>query len=492
MTVDRHQLTMSGTGRDGVQHYEDALDALLFFRPEVVDRAADVLRVSPDAPLGHALHAYLAVLGTEERDTAAARAPFARFRGALDETRITPRERLHLAAAGACLDGDLHGAARLLDELSVGWPRDALALLAGHQLDFLTGDAGRLRDRIGGALSAWDQEDPHYGPLRGMYAFGLEESGHYEQAQEAGLDALDRNPRDVWGVHGVAHSFEMRGRFGDGLRFLDARTAHWASGNFLTVHNWWHYALFALEAGDTARVLDVYDSAVHPPDAEPLAMQLLDASALLWRLHLAGQDVSARWERLARDWAGRADGAHYAFNDVHIVMAYVGAGRIKDAEELIADRRRWLASVEDSYGTAPSTLSNHAMTARIGVPVCEALVAYGTARDRAAVDLLLPLRHRLAEFGGSHAQRDAVQKTLLEAALRCGRDEVARALLSERIALRPSCPYNWLAQARLADRLGHHAEAATARHRARLQAKEGGGRGAGRDVNAPGAGTRLV
>ncbi|MFJ2738407.1 tetratricopeptide repeat protein [Streptomyces sp. NPDC087440] len=459
--TDRHLHPLTHTTPDAAEHYEQALDALLFFRPEVVEHAADVLRASPGSPLGHALRVYLAVLGTEEKDTAAVRDPYLRFRTALDASTVTPRESLHLAAADACLGGDLHGAARILDELAVGWPRDALALLAGHQLDFLTGDAARLRDRIGGALGAWDPDDPHYGPLRGMYAFGLEESGHYEQAEEAGLEALARNPRDVWGVHGVAHTFEMRGRFREGIRFLDARTADWATGNFLTVHNWWHYALFALEAQDVPRVLDIYDTAVHPPEAPALAMQLLDASALLWRLLLAGHDVADRWERLAQDWAGRADGPYYAFNDVHIVMAYVGAGRIKDAEELVADRRRWLAATTDP------ALSNHAMTAAVGLPVCEALIAYGTGHDRRAVDLLLPLRHRLASFGGSHAQRDAVQKTLLEAALRAGRHDLARTLLSERIALRPSSPYNWLTQARLADRLGHHADAATARHRAR-------------------------
>ncbi|CAM5471631.1 tetratricopeptide repeat protein 38 family protein [Streptomyces spiroverticillatus] len=467
-TTDRHLHPLTHTTPEAARHYEHALDALLFFRPEVVEHSADLLRASPDSPMGQALNAYLAVLATEEKDTAAARAPYTRFRTALDPSAVTPRERMHLAAAGACLDGDLHGAARILDELAVGWPRDALALLAGHQLDFLTGDAGRLRDRIGGALSAWDPEDPHYGPLRGMYSFGLEESGHYEQAEEAGLDALARNPRDVWGVHGVSHTFEMRGRYEDGMRFLDARTADWATGNFLTVHNWWHYALFALEAGDVPRVLDIYDSAVHPPDAPALAMQLLDASALLWRLLLAGHDVPDRWERLAQDWAERADGPFYAFNDVHAVMAYVGAGRIKDAEALVADRQRWLDRSPAGPGLSPAGpgLSNLAMTTDIGLPVCEALIAYGTGRDLRTVDLLLPLRHRLASFGGSHAQRDAVQKTLLEAALRAGRHDLARTLLSERIALRPSSPYNWLAQARLADSLGHHAEAATARRRA--------------------------
>ncbi|MGW7416406.1 tetratricopeptide repeat protein [Streptomyces sp. NPDC054863] len=490
MTVDRHRLTLSDTGRDAAEHYEQALDSLLFFRPDVADRAADVLSASPGSPMGHALHAYLAVLGTEEADSLAARAPFARFRAALDEARTTPRERLHLAAAGACLDGDLRGAARLLGELSIGWPQDALALAAGHQLDFLTGDAGRLRDRIGGALGAWDEADPHYGPLKGMYAFGLEESGHYEQAEEAGMEALARNPRDVWGVHGVTHTFEMRGRFTDGIRFLDARVADWSTGNFLNVHNWWHYALFAMETGDTDRVLDIYDASIHPPgtdadapgaDADGLAMQLLDASALLWRLLLAGEDQPARWNRLAQAWARRADGPHYAFNDAHIVMAYVGAGRVSDAERLVADRRRWLETAGEPSGPkAPNgpngprasngpKASNRAMTADIGLPVCDALIAFGTGRYEAVVGLLLPLRHRFAEFGGSHAQRDALHKTLLEAALRSRHTDLARTLLSERISLRPSCPYNWLTQARLAEQLGRHAEAATARHRAGLR-----------------------
>ncbi|MER5886609.1 tetratricopeptide repeat protein [Streptomyces sp. NPDC001941] len=470
MTVDRHQHRMSDTGPEAAAHYEQALDDLLFFRPAVADRAADALAAAPASPLAHCLAAHLAVLATEEKDTAAARESFAAYRAGLDESGFTARERAHLTAAQAGLEGDLFGAGRLLGELTVAWPRDVLALAAGHQIDFLTGDAARLRDRVGGALDAWDPADPQYGALRGMYAFGLEESGHYEQAEEAGLDALARNPRDVWGVHAVAHSHEMRGRFAEGVRFLDARTGDWASGNFLTVHNWWHYALFALEAGDTARVLDVYDAAVHPAGAPGLAMQLLDASALLWRLLLAGRadtGLAARWERLAGEWAERADGPHYAFNDAHAVMAYVGAGRIAEAERLVAARSRWL---ED--GADPAA-SNRAMTAEVGLPVCRALIAYGTGRYEDVVDLLLPVRHRLAFFGGSHAQRDAVQKTLVEAALRTPRTDLARTLLSERIALRPNCPYNWLARARLADALGEAAQAAASRHRADAQAAEG-------------------
>ena len=167
------------------------------------------------------------------------------------------------------------------------------------------GTPQRLRDRVGGALHAWDEDDPHHGPLLGMYAFGLEESGHYERAEEVGLAALARHPGDVWGIHGVVHTYEMRGRFTDGIRFLDARTDDWAQGSLLTVHNWWHYALYTLEAGDPARVLEIYDSALHHDGSAGVAMELLDAAALLWRLYLAEDEQSARWARLADAWESR-------------------------------------------------------------------------------------------------------------------------------------------------------------------------------------------
>ncbi|UQA90895.1 tetratricopeptide repeat protein [Streptomyces halobius] len=462
MTTDRHGHTMSATGPEALLHYEQALDDLLFFRPRVVESSRSVLAAAPHSAMGQTLAAYLGVLGTEEKDAAAARDSFGRFRSGLDTERLSPRERMHLAAATAWLDGDLHGAGRILGDLTVAFPRDALALFVGHQHDFLTGDAERLRDRVGGALDAWDADDPHHGPLLGMYAFGLEESGHYERAEESGLAALAQHPDDVWGIHGVVHSYEMRGRFTDGIRFLDARTDDWASGTLLTVHNWWHYALYTLETGDTTRVLRIYDDALHHDGSAGAAMELLDAAALLWRLYLAQEQHGERWARLADAWERREDGPYYAFNDAHAVMAYVGADRIARAQRLVQDREHWVA-------TRPP-VSNHAMTADIGLPVCRALIAYGQHDYGLATDLLLPLRHRLHLFGGSHAQRDAIQRTLVEASLRAGRTDLARNLLSERIQLRPVCPYNWSAKARLEEQLGRSERAAAARERAAAQA----------------------
>ncbi|MEU0934136.1 tetratricopeptide repeat protein [Embleya sp. NPDC005971] len=455
-TVDRHGLDLSGMGPEAIRHYERALDALLFFRPEVGTEVEAALAADPGAPMANVFAAYLGLLGTESRDAAAARERYAAF--VPTPTRVGAREVAHLRAADAWLAGDIRRAGDILHELVVAYPRDALALLVGHQIDFLTGDALRLRDRVGGVLSAWDRDDPHYGPVLGMAAFGLEEAGHYARSEETGLAAVAANPRDVWAIHAVVHTYEMQGRFAEGIRFMDARTADWTGGNYLNVHNWWHYGLFSIEAGANDRALAIHDAVLHHDRSAGLAMELLDASALLWRLHLAGDPQVERWRRLADAWAARADGPYYAFNDTHAVMALLGAGRIADAQAVVRDRETWLADPHPG-------VTNHTMTAAVGLPVCRALVAFEQGHYTETVDLLLPIRHRLNTFGGSHAQRDAIQQTLVEAALRSDRHDLARTLLSERVNLRPTSPYNWLGRARLADALGRPAEAADARER---------------------------
>lgn len=459
MLRDRRGLGMTAAAPSVVEIYDDAVDELLHYGPRMLRLPEQAFAEDPSCPMVNALRAYLCLMTTEPCGVDDGRRLVEDFRSRVPEERLTERERGHFRVMDRLVEGDMHGADRLLRRLNREHPRDLLGLYVGHNFDYFTGDALALRDRIAEALPHWSEQDPGYSLLLGMHAFGLEEAGDYARAEETGLRALELDRKDVWCIHAVVHCMEMQARFGEGVRFFDERREDWADNNYFKVHNWWHYALYNLEAGNLDTVLDVYDNRIFVESALTVAVKMCDASALLWRLLLDGHDQRARWKALAEVWERLIDVPCYAFNDMHASMAFVGAGDLARAEALVADRERYLAEPR-------SSVSNYVMTARIGLPVCRAIVAFGKGDYREAVDQLMPIRHNLNEFGGSHAQRDAVLRTLLEAALR-SRPDLAESLLSERIAVRPGSPYNWLKRGALEHARGNEEAAADAERRAR-------------------------
>jgi tetratricopeptide (TPR) repeat protein len=434
--LDEHGSPIEGDA-EAIARYDQAVDALLRFDPSVVEHATVLNEQHADLAMGHALVAYLHLMSTELGDVEVAKACVQ----AMSAIPMGPREEGHRDAISAWIRGDWHGAAQRLDDVLVQWPADLLALQNGHSLDFFVGDAANLRDRPGRSLAALDPAHPHRGFVLGMQAFGLEESGHYEAAEAAGMAALATNPDDVWALHAVVHTHEMRGNVATGIALLREREPDWGEGNLFTTHNWWHLALFHLEQGDLAEVLAIYDAQVHTPESAGVALEMLDASAMLWRLHLDGHDTGDRFATISDAWAAKDASPWYAFNDLHAVVAYTGAGRTADAAKVVS---RLEALVAEGQGS-----SNLAMTAEVGLPAAKAIVAFGEGRWDDVVDGLAPLRRTSQRFGGSHAQRDLLQRTLLEAAIRGGRADLARSLVAERLALRPTSAYAAAQSARL-------------------------------------------
>jgi hypothetical protein len=402
------------------------------YHPDVVQLTTELVTEQPEFAMGHVLAAYLSLTSTDAPDLSNASASAVE----LADLRLTAQETAHAAAIERWLGGDWHGAARTLDALLVEWPDDILALLVGHQLDFFRGDAANLRDRVARSIGRIDPASPSFGFVQGMFAFGLEESGDYQAAERRGLAAVAAHPEDVWAIHAVTHVYEMQGRVDEGISFLRSREADWGSGNMFTVHNWWHLALYLLEADRVDDALDLYDARIHNSESAGVPIEMLDASALLWRLFLEGQDTGGRFGPLADAWATRSGAVPwYAFNDLHAVMALVGAGRFDDANLVIDGLDRYVAA-----GGAPE-VTNVTMTAEIGLPASRAVVAIARGDYAAVIEHLLPIRKVFQHFGGSHAQRDALQRTLLTAAIRSGELDLADALVSERIALRESSVY---------------------------------------------------
>lgn len=432
MQVDECGYEVSGAGAAGVARYDAAVRSLLLFRDDIGDAWEAVVANDPGCALGHVGRAYLRCLSSEAPDASEAR----EIVDAIDTSGLTDRELRHVDAARAYAMGDLYGAGERLAALSVEYPRDLVALAVGHQLDFFCGDAAGLRDRPARVLRAWDDHHPLYGFVLGMHAFGLEETNLYPQAEAVGMRALDAEARDVWALHAVVHVHEMQARIDAGLRFLEERRADWATGNFFVVHNAWHEALFRCEAGDVDGALGIYDATLHNDRSTKVALEMLDATALLWRLHLDGVDVGDRWTPLADAWGDKTeDESWYVFNDMHAAMAFVGAGRL--------DHARALVSRLCDYTSSPRfDVANSAMTGEVGLPVCEAVLAFGEGRYVDTVAALRSIRKIVHRFGGSNAQRDAVARTLLEAAIRSGNRSLAEALVSERLAVREASPFN--------------------------------------------------
>jgi hypothetical protein len=194
-------------------------------------------------------------------------------------------------------------------------------------------------------------------------------------------------------------------------------------------HNGWHLALYLIEEGRFDEVFFDYDRFTAPKLAEDATLDRIDAAALLWRLELAGVDVGARWGPVARRWMAHVDDHVLAFNDLHLALA---AAR-SEAPDDVARLRRSLDDYQ-RFGVG----DNRDVTVDVGRGLINGVLAFAEGDYASAIASILPIRHKAIRVGGSHAQRDIVSQTLIAAAERSGQWNLARALLAERVAIRPT------------------------------------------------------
>jgi hypothetical protein len=434
--TDKRGNPVSYGSQEAIDRLDRLFDMMHAYQADPLAEVDAIIAEHPDFALAHAFRAGALATATDrvfEPEVIKSVNAAARLAG-----KANDRERLHIAACRAWLDGAWERGIEAWGRASIEYPRDLLALQYAHLGDFSLGYSHMLRDRVARVLPHWNHSVPGYGFIKGMYAFGLEEAGDYKRAEERGREAVALNKQDGWAVHAVAHVMEMQGRANEGVDFLAAGAHGWAPNSMFAYHLWWHKALFHIDADDAVAALKLFDENISA-GAFGQALELLDGSALLWRLWLLGHDVGNRWTDLADKWETRVDDAYYAFNDVNAMMAFVGAGRADAQQRLIRAAKRAAAD----HGT------NAMMSREIGVPGCEGLTAFGQGEYAKTIELLMPLRGKANRFGGSHAQRDMFSWTLTEAAIRLGDHALAEAFVAERLSWKPESPINqaWMNRA---------------------------------------------
>jgi tetratricopeptide (TPR) repeat protein len=388
--------------------------------PEHLGRLLDL---APNWAAGHALRGlFCALLGRPEA-LAEARRSHARA------TALPPggaRERALTEALGHVLARRPSAAIATLEAVLARAPGDTLLAKLVHAMRFVTGDAAGMRRSVERVLDAHATGHPGRGYLLGCHAFALEETGDYAAAERSGRAALELAPDDAWGLHAVAHVFDMTADAAGGLAWLEGRETAWAHCNNFRHHVWWHLALMLIDLGRLDAALALYDDRVRAERTDDYR-DIANATSLLMRLELEGVDVGARWGELADLAAARTEDGCLIFADLHYMLALTGGGRGASSGALLARIARDAADPLDEVA---------ATAARPGLAAARGLARFGAGDWDGAFADLLAARPEMSRAGGSHAQRDVFERMTIDAGLRAGRIARAGAVLADRTARR--------------------------------------------------------
>lgn len=349
---------------------------------------------------------------------------------------LTPREQLHVSAVEMFAKGNLPKACDLWEQILQDYPTDMLALKFSHDAFFYLGRLEQMRDSVARVYPFWSPKIPLYSYVKGIYSFGLMETNFYDRAEKLAKEALSIEPTDTWSVHTVAHIHEMRAEVKDGLEFMQRTEGHWKDSDMLACHNYWHWALYLIEKGEYEAALTIYDNHILPRlQTSGSMLDVVDSSSMLYRLQMEGVSVGQRWQAILPVIKKHTRDHILLFNDAHFLMASLGAQDLQTTQELLTTLQEASKSPGENY--------QHQLAKDVGLPLCQALVEAKNGNPDRVLELLLPIRYRIVQIGGSNAQRDVFNQMLIHAAINCTSSvhkNVARSLLMERDALKPNSP----------------------------------------------------
>jgi Tfp pilus assembly protein PilF len=438
--ADRYGLPLTTGSTRAAEAYVEGVDLLLSAQPGA-DRCLEAaVAADPDFALGHIALArvrQLRMQGAEARATAA------RARGRLNG--VTPRERSHVETIARAVEGDAAGALGAVVEHCGAYPRDALVLQLNFGAFGLISFAGR-REHDAEMLAFFQRFDGAYGDdwwFRFAYGWAHTEAGRVAEGRALMERAFALNPRNANAVHGMAHVFYEAGDSAGGVDFVSRWLPGYDRAGSLHCHLTWHIALAELVRGDVSRARAAFEDGIRArvaPQAPP-ANVLTDGVSLLWRLFLDGEPVAPHeWEEVSRFARERFPAVAPHFHELHCTMAWAAAREWNLYERRLAELRDRAAR-----GLLPP---GHAVPA-----LAEGFGAFVRGEYAEAARTLEPFAEDIVRVGGSHAQQDVFDETLVAAWIRAGEPDKAARALERRLERRPSPrAERWLARATAAAR----------------------------------------
>jgi tetratricopeptide (TPR) repeat protein len=418
MLADRYDLHLSTAYAAARDAYVQGCDLALTLYPGAINAFDRAIATDPGFALAHAGKAQVLM---REGNVAAARVALAAAKDVASGLRA--REASHIAFFDLVFAGQTDAAIAALRAHLTAWPRDALVLASGANPNGVIGASGRIGQKHQIAV-LMDSLAPHYGDdfwFLAYHAMALSEDGQLAAARTKIERSVAMNPNNAHGAHGFAHVCYESGELDTARTYLSSWLTTYPRDGFFHGHLSWHLSLFELQAGNWAEALQLYRDAIaldrHSGGPQ---QRMSDATAFLWHSELAGQPRDAAAWRAMYEYASAAlprPGSGLA--DLHVILAQAVMG---DDAGLDARARQ----MEDlaREGRYPSGSYLPALS--------RGFAAFERADFSAAIEALAPLAGESEHIGGSRAQHDLIEFTLLRAFLNADRLDEARRLLSAR------------------------------------------------------------